>query len=249
MSGRREAQVMADARMLGQRLLRVRGRLRGGDRGGRADPAHRRMGNRTDDEQHARRPGDQRGGGFRTCSSSAIPAAWSGIPPWHHERKLSLLMRGMVDVGGGQRAAARRGGAHEDLRFLDNGAIGRPHGGHRQPQPRLPPRARRGEQGGRGAPPTLVCAATTRNRASASAIRSRISRSAVSVGRFFLRRQRPRPRPAAARGAGAVSRTRPSPRAQWATASTRLSSRPLPSAVERATRRGRRVWAARHRAR
>lgn len=44
--------------------------------------------------------------------------------PWHHGRELSLLMRGKVDVGEANELIAEAG--HADLRFLDNGAIGRP---------------------------------------------------------------------------------------------------------------------------
>jgi phosphoglycolate phosphatase len=43
--------------------------------------------------------------------------------PWHTGRELSLLMRGKVDVAEANRLIADRG--HADLRFLDNGAIGR----------------------------------------------------------------------------------------------------------------------------
>jgi phosphoglycolate phosphatase len=44
--------------------------------------------------------------------------------PWHTGRELSLLMRGRVDVVEANELLRERG--HEDLRFLDNGAIGRP---------------------------------------------------------------------------------------------------------------------------
>jgi phosphoglycolate phosphatase len=43
--------------------------------------------------------------------------------PWHTGRELSLLMRGKVDVAEANRLIADSG--HADLRFLDNGAIGR----------------------------------------------------------------------------------------------------------------------------
>jgi phosphoglycolate phosphatase len=43
--------------------------------------------------------------------------------PWHTGRELSLLMRGKVDVGEANEVIAAAG--HDDLRFLDNGAIGR----------------------------------------------------------------------------------------------------------------------------
>ena len=44
--------------------------------------------------------------------------------PWHTGRELSLLMRGKVDVEEANELISSAG--HEDLRFLDNGAIGRP---------------------------------------------------------------------------------------------------------------------------
>jgi phosphoglycolate phosphatase len=43
--------------------------------------------------------------------------------PWHTGRELSLLMRGKVDVAEVNELLVAEG--HEDLRFLDNGAIGR----------------------------------------------------------------------------------------------------------------------------
>ncbi len=44
--------------------------------------------------------------------------------PWHTGREFSLLMRGKVDVAEANALIAEAG--HEDLRFLDNGAISRP---------------------------------------------------------------------------------------------------------------------------
>jgi hydroxymethylpyrimidine pyrophosphatase-like HAD family hydrolase len=44
--------------------------------------------------------------------------------PWHTGREYSLLMRGKVDVAEANSLIAEAG--HADLRFLDNGAIGRP---------------------------------------------------------------------------------------------------------------------------
>jgi hydroxymethylpyrimidine pyrophosphatase-like HAD family hydrolase len=43
--------------------------------------------------------------------------------PWHTGRELSLLMRGKVDVAEANELIKR--GGHQDLRFLDNGAINR----------------------------------------------------------------------------------------------------------------------------
>lgn len=44
--------------------------------------------------------------------------------PWHTGRELSLLFRGKVDAAEANEVIGEAG--HEDLRFLDNGAIGRP---------------------------------------------------------------------------------------------------------------------------
>jgi hydroxymethylpyrimidine pyrophosphatase-like HAD family hydrolase len=44
--------------------------------------------------------------------------------PWHRERELSLLFRGKIDVDEANRVLAERG--HEGLRLIDNGAIFRP---------------------------------------------------------------------------------------------------------------------------
>ena len=44
--------------------------------------------------------------------------------PWHRERQLSHLFRGRVEVEEANALLAEQG--HEDLRFLDNGAIARP---------------------------------------------------------------------------------------------------------------------------
>jgi len=44
--------------------------------------------------------------------------------PWHTDRKLSHLFRGKVDVKEGNDLLHEHG--HDDLRLLDNGAIGRP---------------------------------------------------------------------------------------------------------------------------
>jgi hydroxymethylpyrimidine pyrophosphatase-like HAD family hydrolase len=44
--------------------------------------------------------------------------------PWHSGRVLSHLFRGKIDVAEGNRLLAENG--HDDLRLLDNGAIGRP---------------------------------------------------------------------------------------------------------------------------
>ena len=118
MSGRREAQVMADARMLGQTSYIYE-----------AGCAMVIDGERTF------LTGDWQPDGNGTPAEKLIEA---GVPdllferfapmlewhaPWHTGRELSLLMRGRVDVEEANELI--RDAGHEDLRFLDNGAIGR----------------------------------------------------------------------------------------------------------------------------
>jgi phosphoglycolate phosphatase len=119
MSGRREAQVMADARLLGQTSYIYEagcGVLIEGER--------------------TLLTGDW------VPDDDGTPAEWmvaAGIPellferfagrlewhrPWHHDRQLSHLFRGHVDVAEANSLLAEHG--HDDLRFLDNGAITRP---------------------------------------------------------------------------------------------------------------------------
>ena len=92
--------------------------------------------------------------------------------PWHAERQLSHLFRGKVDVAEANALLAEHG--HDDLRFLDNGAISRPMEGIDGPRtpttwsPAVPARRRR-------SPSTCAPAATRRRSASRSATRSRTS--------------------------------------------------------------------------
>ena len=67
--------------------------------------------------------------------------------PWHHGRVLSHLFRGKVDVEEANRLLEAEG--HDDLRLLDNGAIGREMPADRRPHPRLPPGPQAGQQGRR----------------------------------------------------------------------------------------------------
>jgi phosphoglycolate phosphatase len=117
MSGRREAQVMEDARLIGQRsyiyeagcALTIDGEttLLTGDL----------------------RPGE---GGtiYEQIEARGIPELLFGQfegrleyhDPWHAGRVHSHLFRGKVDVGEANRVLEERG--HGDLRLLDNGAIG-----------------------------------------------------------------------------------------------------------------------------
>ena len=101
-SGRRRAQVMEDARLLGQTLVHLRGRLGPGDRR-RADlpdrraAADARAGRSTRQIEATRaRP---------RCCSSASPACSSPTRPGTSSREVSHLFRGLVDAARGQRAA------------------------------------------------------------------------------------------------------------------------------------------------
>ncbi len=119
MSGRREDTVRSDARLIGQRSYIYEAGCGVVIEGERTYL--------TGDWQ----PGDD--------GTPAERLVASGIPellferfegrlewhtPWHTGRELSLLMRGRVDVAEANELLRERG--HEDLRFLDNGAIGRP---------------------------------------------------------------------------------------------------------------------------
>jgi hydroxymethylpyrimidine pyrophosphatase-like HAD family hydrolase len=119
MSGRREAQVMADARLLGQTSYIYEagcGVLIDGERtfltgewvpdaGG--TPAEKML-----------------AAGIAEMLFERFPGRLEWHHPWHHERKLSHLFRGKVDVAEANRVLVEAG--HDDLRFLDNGAITRP---------------------------------------------------------------------------------------------------------------------------
>ena len=119
MSGRREAQVMADARLLaqtsyiyeagcgvvidGERTLLTGDWVPDDD----GTPAEKLLGAGIPDLLFERFPGR---------------LEWHG--PWHVDRVLSHLFRGSVDVAEANALLAEHG--HEDLRFLDNGAITTP---------------------------------------------------------------------------------------------------------------------------
>ncbi len=115
MSGRREASVMADARMIGQSSyiyeagcgVHIDGEdtlLIGRWAEGDGTPAERMV-----------------AAGVPDLLFRAFPGRLEWHGPWHAERRYSHLMRGKVDVAEANRLLAEHG--HEDLRFLDNGAI------------------------------------------------------------------------------------------------------------------------------
>jgi hydroxymethylpyrimidine pyrophosphatase-like HAD family hydrolase len=116
MSGRREAQVMADARLLGQTAYiyeagcglvidRERTLLTGDwvpDDDG--TPAEKML-----------------AAGIPDLLFERFPGRLEWHHPWHTDRHLSHLFRGKVDVAEANTVLTEHG--HEDLRFLDNGAI------------------------------------------------------------------------------------------------------------------------------
>jgi phosphoglycolate phosphatase len=119
MSGRREAQVMADARLLGQTsyiyeagcgvLIEGERTLLTGDWVPDDDgtPAERMV-----------------AAGIPELLFERFAGRLEWHRPWHHDRQLSHLFRGHVDVAEANSLLAEHG--HDDLRFLDNGAITRP---------------------------------------------------------------------------------------------------------------------------
>jgi 3-deoxy-D-manno-octulosonate 8-phosphate phosphatase KdsC-like HAD superfamily phosphatase len=121
MSGRREAQVLSDSRLMGQTsyiyeagcgmvIDRERTLLTGEDwvPDERGDPAGRMISS-----------------GIPELLFERFPGRLEWHAPWHEGRVLSLLFRGKVDVDEvNALIAGHDGGA--GLRFLDNGAIGRP---------------------------------------------------------------------------------------------------------------------------
>jgi hydroxymethylpyrimidine pyrophosphatase-like HAD family hydrolase len=118
MSGRREPQVMSDARLIGQTSYIYE-----------AGCAVMIDGERTlltgdwvpdDDGTPAEK---MLAAGIPELLFERFPGRLEWHHPWHHDRRLSHLFRGKVDVGEANAALAEHG--HDDLRFLDNGVIGR----------------------------------------------------------------------------------------------------------------------------
>jgi hydroxymethylpyrimidine pyrophosphatase-like HAD family hydrolase len=119
MSGRREAQVMADARLLAQTSYIYEagcGVLIDGER-------TLLTGDWVPDDDGT--PAEKMlAAGIPNLLFERFPGRLEWHHPWHHDRKLSHLFRGKVDVAAANALLAEAG--HEDLRFLDNGAITRP---------------------------------------------------------------------------------------------------------------------------
>ena len=119
MSGRREAQVMADSRLLGQTSYIYEagcGVVIDGER-------TYLTGDWVPDDSG--NPADRLiAAGIPDALFERFPGLLEWHAPWHTGRELSLLMRGKVDVAEANVILSELG--HHDLRFLDNGAIGRP---------------------------------------------------------------------------------------------------------------------------
>jgi phosphoglycolate phosphatase len=116
MSGRREAQLMAIAALLGQTSYIYEagcGVLIDGER-------TLLTGDWVPDDDGT--PADKiLAAGIPELLFEHFPGHLEWHRPWHRERQLSHLFRGLVDVAEANALLAERG--HEDLRFLDNGAI------------------------------------------------------------------------------------------------------------------------------
>jgi hydroxymethylpyrimidine pyrophosphatase-like HAD family hydrolase len=120
-SGRREPQVMEDARVIGQTsyifeagcAMVIDGELTLFTGEMRAD------GERTIAEQIY-------DAGVPDLLFEAYPGRIEYHSPWHHDRVYSHLFRGLVEVKEANALLAEHGYGH--LRLLDNGAIGRPIG-------------------------------------------------------------------------------------------------------------------------
>ena len=119
MSGRRKAQVHSDARLIGQTSYIFEAGCAMGI-----------------DGEETLLTGDWRPADEVTVAEQILAAGVADLllssfegrlewhAPWHTGREYSLLMRGKVEVEEANALIAEAG--HEDLRFLDNGAIGRP---------------------------------------------------------------------------------------------------------------------------
>jgi HAD superfamily hydrolase (TIGR01484 family) len=118
-SGRREAQVLEDSRLMGQTAYIYEA--------GCAVVIDRERTYLTGDLVS-----DEEGTVYEKIAAAGVPELlFDAFPgrleyhsPWHVQRELSHLFRGKVDVVEANAVLAERG--HGELRFLDNGAIGRP---------------------------------------------------------------------------------------------------------------------------
>ena len=120
MSGRREAQVLADARLLGQTSYIYEAGC-----GVVIDGERTLLTGDWGVDEDGTTPADRiNAAGIPELLFERFSGRLEWHTPWHTGRQLSLLMRGKVDVAEVNELLREQG--HEDLRFLDNGAIGRP---------------------------------------------------------------------------------------------------------------------------
>jgi phosphoglycolate phosphatase len=122
MSGRREAQVMADARLIGQRAYIYEAGC-----GVVIDDERTYLtGDWVPDERGT--PAEQLlAAGIPDLLFERFPGRLEWHSPWHHDRVLSHLFRGSVDVGDANALLVAAG--HDEVRFLDNGAVATPVAG------------------------------------------------------------------------------------------------------------------------
>jgi phosphoglycolate phosphatase len=118
-SGRREPQVMEDSRLIGQTAYIYEAGCAVMIDGERTllvgDMEH------SDDKTIAQQMLDA---GIPELLFERFPGRLEWHTPWHTDRKYSHLFRGLIDVGAANALLVEHG--HDDLRLLDNGAIGRP---------------------------------------------------------------------------------------------------------------------------
>lgn len=124
MSGRREPQVLSDSRLIGQSSYIYEagcGMVIDGERTYLTGSWVPDGDDYAEEDTPAQRMIDA---GIVELLFEAFPERLEWHAPWHTGRVLSLLIRGKVDVEEANAVIADAG--HKDLRFLDNGAIGRP---------------------------------------------------------------------------------------------------------------------------
>jgi hydroxymethylpyrimidine pyrophosphatase-like HAD family hydrolase len=118
-SGRREPQVMEDARLIGQSAYIYEAGCAVVIDGERTllvgDLEH------SEERTIAQQMLDE---GLPELLFERFPGRLEYHTPWHTDRVFSHLFRGLIEVAEANDLLAERG--HDDLRLLDNGAIGRP---------------------------------------------------------------------------------------------------------------------------
>ncbi len=118
MSGRRESTVASDARLLGQTSYIYEAGC------GVMIDGERTLLTGSWQVKDGRNPAEQLiDAGIADLLFERYAGRLEWHHPWHTGRELSLLMRGKVDVAEVNELLRAEG--HDDLRFLDNGAIGR----------------------------------------------------------------------------------------------------------------------------